>query len=115
MSSGEHKGMHGKGITAFSYFPLSVANPKEAPSLIAQAAEFIEEQKASGKLPAGLADQYDLQLAALRDDTLPDLEVALMPSFFTTVCAWPAFPSTRWMLKFYIQLPQSLESSIHPL
>ncbi|KAF8466292.1 GMC oxidoreductase [Gautieria morchelliformis] len=83
----EHKGMHGKGITAFSYFPLSAANPKEAPSLIAQAAKFIEEQKASGKLPAGLADQYDLQLAALRDDALPDLEIAVMPSLFTTASA----------------------------
>ncbi|KAF8492466.1 GMC oxidoreductase [Gautieria morchelliformis] len=102
---GEHKGMHGKGITAFSYFPLSVASPKEAPSVIAQASKFVEERKASGNLPAGLADQYDLQLAALRDDTLPDLEVAVMPSFFTTISA----PQPE---KFYTSMVAILS---HPL
>ena len=80
--------MHGLGVTSFAYLPLSVANPKDSTSLVSKASQVIKEQKASGKLPPGLAEQYDIQLATLKDDTLPDLELALFPAFITSLCGW---------------------------
>lgn len=78
-SSAEHKGMHGTGITSFAYMPLSVANPKEASSLIANAETMIANQKTSGNWPAGLAEQYDLQIATLKDNTIPDFQFLVFP------------------------------------
>ncbi|KAF8587124.1 GMC oxidoreductase [Ramaria rubella] len=79
----ERKGMHGVGVTSFAYFPLSAANHKKAPSLIAEVEREIEEQKKLGKLAPGLAEQLDIQLQNLKDDSIPDLEILAFPSFFT--------------------------------
>ena len=98
--------MHGLGLTSFTYFPLSVANPREAPSLVAKAADIIAKQKASGKLPPGLAEQYDIQLATLKSDTLPDLEVACFPGFLTSACACDLF----LFLSFFLLLEWDLTS-----
>lgn len=69
------------GITSFAFFPLSAANPKEAPGFIASVAKKIEEAKKGGKLPPGLAEQLDIQLETLSSDTLPDLEVVVFPGY----------------------------------
>lgn len=58
-----------------SYIPLSVANPKEFSALVAKAEKTVEEQKASGKLPPGLAEQYDLRLETLKDHSIPDIQI----------------------------------------
>jgi hypothetical protein len=39
----------------------------------------IAAQKKAGRLPPGLLEQFELQINALKDDTIPDLEVAMMP------------------------------------
>lgn len=41
------------------------------------------------ELPPGLAEQYDLQLKILRDDTLPDIEIVGVPAHMVA-------PSTSW-------------------
>jgi hypothetical protein len=68
-----------KGITSFSYFPLSVANPQEAPALIKKLENDIDELKQSGQLPPGQAEQFDIQLETLQDNTLPDCEIIGLP------------------------------------
>jgi hypothetical protein len=62
-------------VPTMSYIPLSVANPKGFSAFVAKVETAIKEQKASGRLPAGLAEQYDLQLEALKDDTVPDIQI----------------------------------------
>ena len=76
------------GIEAicFAFFPLAVANPSETSSLVAKAVRFIEERKNSGKLPPGLAEQYDIQIERLKDQHLPDLEIAVFPEFRKALC-----------------------------
>ena len=74
------------------YFPLSEAIPKDTSSTITKAGNVIEERKASGKLPLGLTEKYDTQLAALKDDSLPDLDIAVFP---TTICMF----SSSWSLE----------------
>ena len=71
------------GIEAicFAYFPLSVANPGEASSLVAKAVLLIEEQKNSGKLPRGLAEQYDIQIERLKDESLSNIKITVFPEF----------------------------------
>lgn len=74
--------MFGTGITSYTYIPLQVTNPKDASTIIAKAEKSIEEWKASGKLPAGLAEQYDLQLDVLKEVTAPDFEIIGFPGRF---------------------------------
>ncbi|KAJ7145705.1 GMC oxidoreductase [Mycena epipterygia] len=76
----EGRGPQRMGITSFAYFPLSAATP-EAPALIDRAAEGLRTNE---MLPPGLQEQLDLQLACLRDDSAPDLELVGFPSLFTT-------------------------------
>ncbi|KAJ7145703.1 GMC oxidoreductase [Mycena epipterygia] len=76
----EGRGPQRIGITSFAYFSLSAATP-EAPALIDRAAEGLH---ANEMLPPGLQEQLDLQLACLRDDSAPDLELIGFPSLFTT-------------------------------
>jgi hypothetical protein len=42
----------------------------------------IETLKASGKLPPGLAEQYDIQLDAFRDPALPGYHMGVYPGYF---------------------------------
>ncbi|KAJ7688605.1 GMC oxidoreductase, partial [Mycena rosella] len=75
----EGRGAYRMGITSFAYFPLSAATP-EASGLIDRAAQ---DLKARTGFPPGLQEQLDLQLACLRDDSAPDLELVAFPGFFT--------------------------------
>lgn len=67
------------GITSFAYIPLSTASPTQAPSIIEGVAKQVSEANDRGSLPPGLAEQYEIQLETLRNDTLPDLEVVAIP------------------------------------
>jgi hypothetical protein len=49
----------------------------------------INASKMDSELPPGLAEQYDLQLKILRDDTLPDIEIVGVPAHMVA-------PSTSW-------------------
>lgn len=46
----------------------------------------MEEKKRSGTLPPGLAEQWDIQLRTLKDETLPDIESVVLPGWFSTKC-----------------------------
>lgn len=76
------------GVASFAYVPLSVVNPKEATALVGKAEKTIEDQKASKTLPAGLLEQYNIQLAALKDNAHPDLEFLGYPGFLTNACKY---------------------------
>ncbi|KAJ7920180.1 GMC oxidoreductase [Mycena leptocephala] len=96
----EGRGPQRMGITSFAFFPLSAAT-KEAPSLIDRVSA---DLKASGPLPPGLQAQFDLQLACLRDDSAPDLELIAWPGFLTAL-------STPDQAKSYITVLAALN---HP-
>jgi hypothetical protein len=83
--SAQGKGIHHLGWSTYAYFPLSVANPSGASAIVDKAAQAIADLKKS-PLPSGLAEQLDLQLAALRDDTVPDMEILMFPGFFPSIC-----------------------------
>ncbi|KAJ7615326.1 GMC oxidoreductase [Roridomyces roridus] len=71
-------GAHRAGITSLAYLPLSAATP-DAPALIERVAAGIEAQVEAGGMPPGLREQYELQIARLRDDSLPDLQLIAVP------------------------------------
>jgi hypothetical protein len=70
-------------VTAYSYIPGMVAMPEVLPGLIKKVEGRVEELKKGGKLPPGLADQYDIQLKALRDPAVPDFEIFVFPGYFS--------------------------------
>ncbi|RDB23961.1 Versicolorin B synthase [Hypsizygus marmoreus] len=80
---GEGKGIYRTGVTSFAYFPLSLINSDGARALLGATEKQIQELKdMSGAVP-GLQDQLDIQLATLRDETLPDMEVIAFPGLFS--------------------------------
>ncbi|KAJ3512055.1 hypothetical protein NLJ89_g3742 [Agrocybe chaxingu] len=78
------KGLFRTGITSFAYVPLAVANPNGAPAFYEKAAAEVEALKAKGLHP-GLAEQLDIQLDILRDETQPEFELVAFPAFFTGI------------------------------
>ncbi|KAF9040114.1 GMC oxidoreductase [Panaeolus papilionaceus] len=83
----QRKGMHRVGITSFAYFPLSAADAAAASNMVQQLDEEIKSQKASSSLKPGLAEQLEIQLEILKDDTLPDIEIVAFPGLFTGITA----------------------------
>lgn len=77
--SAEGRGPQRLGITSFAFFPLSAATSEASVLIDGVSADL----KASGPLPPGLQDQLDLQIACLRDDSAPDLELIAWPGFAT--------------------------------
>lgn len=77
--------MHRVGITSFAYFPLSAADAAAASNMVQQLDEEIKSQKASSSLKPGLAEQLEIQLEILKDDTLPDIEIVAFPGLFTGI------------------------------
>jgi hypothetical protein len=73
--------MYRTGVTSFAYIPLTTASPDEAPDLLEGIAKKVEGAKRDGRLPPGLAEQFDIQLDVLRNDTLPDIEVVAVPCY----------------------------------
>lgn len=85
------------GITSFAYIPISAAtSASETQRLYEKAEADVEKQKKAlgDKVPPGLTEQLELQLKALKDNTLPDLEFIAFPGFFTTESAF--FSSSRY-------------------
>ncbi|KAJ7500951.1 GMC oxidoreductase [Mycena galericulata] len=97
----EGRGPQRLGITSFAYFPLSAATA-EAGALIDRVNADLE---ARGPLPPGLQEQFDLQLACLRDDSAPDLQLIGWPGFWTAL-------STPDPAKSYLTVLAALN---HPL
>jgi hypothetical protein len=79
--------MHRIGITSFAYLPLQSAT-SEAPVLIQKASESVDLLKSSGRLEPGQADILDKQIEALKDDTLPDLEIIAFPGMSSNIMSF---------------------------
>jgi len=45
----------------------------------------IKERQEKGLLSPALAEQFSLQISALRDEGLPDFELVAFPGFFTAI------------------------------
>lgn len=73
-------------ITPFIYIPLSLSDPAKHKEIVDGVTKHIDEQKAKGTLPPGLAEQYDIQLRTLKDDTVPDMEALGFPGWITHQC-----------------------------
>ncbi|EPS97882.1 hypothetical protein FOMPIDRAFT_142301 [Fomitopsis schrenkii] len=68
--------MHRYGISALAYLPLQTISPDKAQQIVDSAENGVREQMQRGKLPVGLAQQYETQLRLLKDPAEPDLELA---------------------------------------
>ena len=104
------------GVTSFTYIPLSTINPNEAPGLVEGVAKKIKVAQMDGKLPPGLAEQLDVQLENLRNDTLPDVEIVAVPCHLVApsechdrtiknisdMCQGPPEPGKSYMTLFCI-------------
>ncbi|KAF8958583.1 GMC oxidoreductase [Flammula alnicola] len=77
------------GITSFSYFPLFIANPDEAPAIISKLEKEVKIRREIGALPPGLAEQLDIQASTLRDGNLPDLEILAFPGLYSMTSTKP--------------------------
>ncbi|PCH42171.1 GMC oxidoreductase [Wolfiporia cocos MD-104 SS10] len=78
---------HRIGVSGFSYIPLQISSPNAVQNIIDGVTKHIEEQKKNGKLPPGLAEQYDIQLRMLQDRSLPDIELIAFPAHLTPLTA----------------------------
>jgi hypothetical protein len=57
----------------------------EAPIIVDKMEAEIKERQEKGLLSSGLAEQFSLQLSALRDEGSPDFELVAFPGFFTAI------------------------------
>ena len=73
--------MRGTGIAAFSYFPLSFANPAQTNAMIDNLEAGINTQDKNGVLPPGLLEQLRHQISVLKNDNVPDLQLIGCPTF----------------------------------
>ena len=79
--------MHRFVYSALAYLPVQlISSLPKAKEITDGAAARIEEEKQRGILPPGLADQYDIQLRALKDGTLPDIQIIASPAPYSTRC-----------------------------
>ena len=69
---------------ALSCKGLSLINSEEAITLINKLEAEVDDQQS--RIGVGLEEQLRLQIAALRDHTRPDCEVAIIPNFFLRTC-----------------------------
>lgn len=78
--------MHRYGISALAYLPLHTISPDEEQQIIAKIEAMIQHQIHTGKLPLGLAKQYEAQLRLLKDSSEPDLELAAVTGHMSPRC-----------------------------
>ncbi|KDR78172.1 hypothetical protein GALMADRAFT_245205 [Galerina marginata CBS 339.88] len=77
------QGMLRSGLTSIACFPLSATKSPAVPALINKLEAEVDAEKKSGKLTPSLEEQLRLQIAALRDDTVPDCELVAFPGLFS--------------------------------
>ncbi|KAG6852730.1 hypothetical protein C0991_009486 [Blastosporella zonata] len=80
----EGKGLMRTCITCFNYFPLSSVRNPSAAKTADSIAKDIEEYKKQSDIPPGLSEQLNLQLESLRNDSIPEMEIAAFPGVFST-------------------------------
>ncbi|KAF8872799.1 GMC oxidoreductase [Gymnopilus junonius] len=76
------QGLYRTGIASVAFFPLSATQYEGTSSLIDTLEADVDAKGQAGNLPPGLEEQLRLQIAALRDDTIPDCEVILFPAYY---------------------------------
>ncbi|KAI0728960.1 GMC oxidoreductase [Fomitopsis betulina] len=81
LQSMDEDNMHRYGISALAYLPLQTISPDKGQQIITSAENMIRAQMQEGKLPIGLAEQYEIQLRLLKDTVEPDLELAAVPGY----------------------------------
>lgn len=99
-------------LSTVCYFSLQFANPEGAEKLITEVEEKISNLKKSGTLPAGLAEQYDIQLAALRDPNIPDIEI--IPNSGLAFGMYTPSPTAQFLIDPHIQAIMTLLGTIPP-
>lgn len=80
--------MHRYGISALAYLPLQTISPDKAQQIVDSAENGVREQMQRGKLPVGLAQQYETQLRLLKDPAEPDLELAAVIGHMSPRCMY---------------------------
>lgn len=76
------KGLHRTGITSFAFLPLSQRDPASATAMIDELEKNLKEATDKGEISSALRKQYDIQLAMLRDNAVPDMEFIVFPGYF---------------------------------
>ena len=75
--------MYRTGISAASYVSVPTVSPESAESFYKMAEAYVAQAKEDGSLPPGRAEQYDIQLATLKYECIPDLELVNFTGFIT--------------------------------
>jgi len=78
------KGLYRLGSGCFTFVPLTsiTSTPEEAHALIARQRRKIDNKIKSGKLPPGLKEQYELQLAGFESGKGGDCELIVFPGSY---------------------------------
>lgn len=79
----DEKNGYRHGVSAQCYVPLHKISADGAVSFRNAMSAHVANAKAEGSLAPGIAQQYDLQLEALSDESRPDLQILQFPGFVT--------------------------------
>ncbi|KAH9481035.1 Dehydrogenase [Psilocybe cubensis] len=105
-------GIYRNSLSSFVYFPLQKVNPRASAAVVKRAEREIDLQVRQGTLAPGQLEQLSLQVAALRDDTIPDCEIILWPG---STPGAPTTPGKRYIsFGSYLNHPIS-RGSIHAI
>lgn len=63
--------------------PPALASFEAAPALIQKIQAEVNLLKRSDSVPPALAEQFDIQMTALKDDMAPGLEIMIFPGLFS--------------------------------
>lgn len=122
-------GIQRNSLSSFVYFPLQKVNPCAATALANKAESEVDLQERQGVLAPGQIEQLRIQIAALRDETIPDCELILWPgstpggrfacvfriAIHTNLFAAPTTPGKRYIsLGSYLNHPISRGSIVSP-
>ncbi|EMD37265.1 hypothetical protein CERSUDRAFT_105302 [Gelatoporia subvermispora B] len=105
--------LHRYAFNAFSYTSLSLVSPDEAESYIQRVNRRVQELKTTDRLPPGRAEQYEIQIRALKDNQNPDLQIVAYPGFLS----YSALPdaSTRYVSLFCVLNHPLSRGTIHSI
>lgn len=84
-NSAKNQGIHRTGITSVAYLPNTfIYTNDEAQTLVERQVNRVKRDR--DLYPPGLHEQYQLQLEALENDAIPDLEILAFPGFYSATC-----------------------------
>ncbi|KAJ3538477.1 hypothetical protein NM688_g6515 [Phlebia brevispora] len=83
------KNIYWKAITSVHFNSLQALLPDHTECVINDTVGFVDAVKKSGTIPPGREEQYNLQLQALKDAKIPDLEFVTFAGFMTYAASQP--------------------------